>query len=90
MFKVDIPTIPPIKPSPPALLAPASSNYQFDEDLDPEAMDSELRFQNEFALLSMKYKHPFNPTHKPYHNRFQSPHQSNPQPSQTYIKSTYL
>ena len=28
----------------------------------------------------MKYKHPFNPNHKPYHNYFQAPYQSNPQP----------
>ncbi|XP_052622527.1 polygalacturonate 4-alpha-galacturonosyltransferase-like [Lactuca sativa] len=60
-FKSVIPTIPPIQPSPPTLPASASSNYQFDGDLDPEAMDSELRFQQEFSLLSMKYKRPFNP-----------------------------
>ena len=37
-------------------------------------------FNKGFALLSMKYKRPFNPTHKPYHNHFQAPHQSNPNP----------
>ena len=55
-------------------------------ELNSEEMDSELRFQQEFALLFMKYNRPFN---KPYNNRFQAshqnnhfqaPHQNNPQP----------
>ena len=79
-FKVVTLTIPLFQPSPLALHAPAILNYQFDGDLDPEAIDSELRFQQEFALLSMKYKRPISPNHKPYHNLLQSPHQSNPQP----------
>nr|KAJ0197101.1 hypothetical protein LSAT_V11C700370380 [Lactuca sativa] len=71
-FKVFIPPITSVQPTPPALHLPTNSNYQFDGDLDLEAMDSELRFQQEFALLSMKYKRPWNPTHKPYHNGFQA------------------
>ena len=43
-------------------------------DGDSETLDSELRFQQEFALLSMKYKRPFNPSYKPYQNRFNAPH----------------
>ncbi|XP_052622501.1 uncharacterized protein LOC128127835 [Lactuca sativa] len=49
-------------------------------DDDSETSDSKLRFQQKFALLSMKYKRPFNPSYKPYQNRFSTPHQNHPQP----------
>ncbi|XP_052621758.1 uncharacterized protein LOC128127334 [Lactuca sativa] len=47
---------------------------------DFETLNSELRFQQEFALLSMKYKRPFNSSYKSYQNRFNTPHQNHPQP----------
>lgn len=49
-----------IQPSQPTLPVSLNLNYQFDGDLDPKAMDSKLCFQQQFALLSMKYKHPWN------------------------------
>ena len=38
----------------------------------------------------MKYKRPFNPSHKPYHNRFHAPHQNNPQPYSAPQQQTTL
>ena len=38
----------------------------------------------------MKYKRPFNPSHKPYHNRFHAPHKNNPQPYSAPQQQTTL
>ena len=53
-FIVVVPYIPPVQPSPPIIPAPTNTNYQSMGDLNPEEMDFELRFQQEFSLLSIR------------------------------------
>ena len=47
-----VPSIPPIQPQPISTIA----NFPCEEKFDLEVVDSELRFQQEFALVSMKYR----------------------------------
>lgn len=49
------------RPTPSVAPGPPVPNYPYEENIDPKAVDFKVRFQQEFSLVSMKYKRPLNP-----------------------------
>lgn len=53
-----IPPISPVQQTIPTPPTPPVLNHSFEENCDLDLVESELSFQQEFTLLSMKYRHP--------------------------------